>query len=165
MPLTRRARRVSRQFRQARMFVASLKSPHRPILAHLIPIRRCNLSCTYCNEFDDHSAPVPTADVLSTDRSTRRARNRHRHAERWRAAAASGSRCDHQPHPPARDDRDADHQWLSADTRSHRATESRRPRSSSNQHRQRRARRGLEEEPQGARSEAAVARRARASST
>jgi MoaA/NifB/PqqE/SkfB family radical SAM enzyme len=26
---------------------------------HLIPIRRCNLSCTYCNEFDDFSKPVP----------------------------------------------------------------------------------------------------------
>ena len=29
------------------------------LLAHIIPIRRCNLSCTYCNEFDDHSKPVP----------------------------------------------------------------------------------------------------------
>src|SRR4030095_12257268 len=64
MPLTRRARRVSRSFRQARMFVASMKSPYRPVLAHLIPIRRCNLACTYCNEFDDHSAPVPTSDLF-----------------------------------------------------------------------------------------------------
>jgi len=31
-----------------------------PLLAHLIPIRRCNLSCTYCNEFDNFSKPVPT---------------------------------------------------------------------------------------------------------
>lgn len=46
------------------MFVLALKSPYRPVLAHLIPIRRCNLACTYCNEFDDHSAPVATADVL-----------------------------------------------------------------------------------------------------
>jgi MoaA/NifB/PqqE/SkfB family radical SAM enzyme len=45
------------------MFVASLKSPHSPVLAHLIPVRRCNLACTYCNEFDDHSAPVPTVEV------------------------------------------------------------------------------------------------------
>ncbi|HEY7334204.1 MAG TPA: radical SAM protein [Bryobacteraceae bacterium] len=28
-------------------------------MAHLIPIRRCNLSCTYCNEYDDFSKPVP----------------------------------------------------------------------------------------------------------
>ncbi len=33
--------------------------PTDPILAHIIPIRRCNLSCTYCNEFDDFSKPVP----------------------------------------------------------------------------------------------------------
>src|SRR6476619_82381 len=64
MPLTRRARRMSRRFRQARMFVASLKSPHSPVLAHLIPTRRCNLACTYCNEYDDHSSPVTTPDLL-----------------------------------------------------------------------------------------------------
>jgi MoaA/NifB/PqqE/SkfB family radical SAM enzyme len=28
-------------------------------MAHIIPIRRCNLSCTYCNEYDDYSPPVP----------------------------------------------------------------------------------------------------------
>lgn len=31
-----------------------------PIMAHIIPIRRCNLSCTYCNEFDDNSKPLDT---------------------------------------------------------------------------------------------------------
>jgi len=35
-----------------------------PVLAHLIPIRRCNLSCTYCNEFDDSSKPVPTEEMF-----------------------------------------------------------------------------------------------------
>ncbi|HSU60495.1 MAG TPA: radical SAM protein [Bryobacteraceae bacterium] len=30
-----------------------------PVMAHIIPIRRCNLSCTYCNEYDDYSKPVP----------------------------------------------------------------------------------------------------------
>jgi MoaA/NifB/PqqE/SkfB family radical SAM enzyme len=30
-----------------------------PVLAHLIPMRRCNLSCTYCNEYDAVSKPVP----------------------------------------------------------------------------------------------------------
>jgi len=28
-------------------------------MAHIIPIRRCNLSCTYCNEYDNYSKPVP----------------------------------------------------------------------------------------------------------
>jgi MoaA/NifB/PqqE/SkfB family radical SAM enzyme len=46
------------------MLVRSLRFGYRPVAAHLIPIRRCNLSCTYCNEYDDRSAPVPTADVL-----------------------------------------------------------------------------------------------------
>ncbi|MBI5280267.1 MAG: radical SAM protein [Candidatus Solibacter usitatus] len=32
-------------------------------MAHIIPIRRCNLACTYCNEYDDYSKPVDT-DVL-----------------------------------------------------------------------------------------------------
>ena len=30
-----------------------------PLLAHLIPMRRCNLACEYCNEYDDFSKPVP----------------------------------------------------------------------------------------------------------
>src|SRR5689334_18797463 len=30
-----------------------------PLLAHLIPVRRCNLACEYCNEYDDFSKPVP----------------------------------------------------------------------------------------------------------
>jgi MoaA/NifB/PqqE/SkfB family radical SAM enzyme len=39
-------------------------STDHPLLAHLIPIRRCNLACTYCNEFDDFSKPVETAQML-----------------------------------------------------------------------------------------------------
>lgn len=30
-----------------------------PFHAQLVVIRRCNLSCGYCNEFDEHSDPVP----------------------------------------------------------------------------------------------------------
>ncbi len=41
-----------------------MADPHHPILAQIIPIRRCNLACTYCNEFDKHSAPVPTEEML-----------------------------------------------------------------------------------------------------
>jgi MoaA/NifB/PqqE/SkfB family radical SAM enzyme len=39
-------------------------STDHPLLAHLIPIRRCNLACTYCNEFDDFSKPVATDLML-----------------------------------------------------------------------------------------------------
>ena len=31
-----------------------------PFLAQLVVVRRCNLSCGYCNEFDETSEPVPT---------------------------------------------------------------------------------------------------------
>jgi MoaA/NifB/PqqE/SkfB family radical SAM enzyme len=41
-----------------------LHSPRHPIVAHIVPIRRCNLSCTYCNEYDDFSQPVPTVVML-----------------------------------------------------------------------------------------------------
>ena len=41
-----------------------MKSRRHPIVAHIIPIRRCNLSCTYCNEYDDFSKPVPTETML-----------------------------------------------------------------------------------------------------
>jgi MoaA/NifB/PqqE/SkfB family radical SAM enzyme len=42
------------------MFLAKgLFATDHPVLAHVIPIRRCNLSCKYCNEYDDYSAPIP----------------------------------------------------------------------------------------------------------
>jgi MoaA/NifB/PqqE/SkfB family radical SAM enzyme len=64
VPLKRRIRKAGRRFREARMLVRALTFQYRPVAAHLIPVRRCNLSCAYCNEYDDHSAPVPTPDVL-----------------------------------------------------------------------------------------------------
>lgn len=62
--LRRAAKRLDRRYRQARMVALALKSRHHPVLAHIIPIRRCNLSCTYCNEFDNFSKPVPTGEML-----------------------------------------------------------------------------------------------------
>ena len=55
---------LPRRFRQAQMIARSLKSHRHPISAHIIPIRRCNLSCAYCNEYDKISSPVPTAEML-----------------------------------------------------------------------------------------------------
>src|SRR5579872_5303479 len=60
----RAARRIGRRWREAQMFVRAMASPTHPILAQIIPIRRCNLSCTYCNEYDRHSAPVATDEML-----------------------------------------------------------------------------------------------------
>jgi MoaA/NifB/PqqE/SkfB family radical SAM enzyme len=44
--------------------VRGVISTRHPLLVHIIPIRRCNLACTYCNEFDDFSKPVDTAEML-----------------------------------------------------------------------------------------------------
>lgn len=41
------------------MILKGLLSTDHPVMAHIIPMRRCNLSCTYCNEYDDFSKPVP----------------------------------------------------------------------------------------------------------
>jgi MoaA/NifB/PqqE/SkfB family radical SAM enzyme len=53
-----------RRVREMRMIAKALKSPRRPILVHIIPVRRCNLSCTYCNEYDSFSKPVPRSEML-----------------------------------------------------------------------------------------------------
>ena len=55
----RRIVAYKRRARELKMIAKGLASTDHPILAHIIPIRRCNLSCTYCNEFDDFSKPVP----------------------------------------------------------------------------------------------------------
>ena len=50
--------RLHRRIREIRMIVKGLASTDHPIMAHVIPMRRCNLACAYCNEYDDHSKPV-----------------------------------------------------------------------------------------------------------
>jgi MoaA/NifB/PqqE/SkfB family radical SAM enzyme len=60
----RRLRSVERNFRGARMVAKAFMSSDHPLLAHIIPVRRCNLACEYCNEFDDFSKPVPTETMF-----------------------------------------------------------------------------------------------------
>jgi MoaA/NifB/PqqE/SkfB family radical SAM enzyme len=62
--LRRRAKALYRNLRGAKMMAKALASTEHPLLAHIIPIRRCNLSCTYCNEFDDFSKPVATEEMF-----------------------------------------------------------------------------------------------------
>ena len=57
--LRRAWKAAHRRARELRMIYKGLVSTDHPILAHIIPMRRCNLSCAYCNEYDDHSKPVP----------------------------------------------------------------------------------------------------------
>ena len=45
------------------MVARGFQSASHPILAQIVPIRRCNLACTYCNEYDKHSPPVALATM------------------------------------------------------------------------------------------------------
>jgi MoaA/NifB/PqqE/SkfB family radical SAM enzyme len=51
---------VSRKVRSAREFARGLLHTAHPLLVQIIPIRRCNIDCGYCNEYDKVSAPVAT---------------------------------------------------------------------------------------------------------
>src|SRR5215471_15088435 len=53
-----------RRAREFRMIVKGLSSTDHPVQAQIIPMRRCNLSCAYCNEFDDVSKPVAREEMF-----------------------------------------------------------------------------------------------------
>jgi len=55
---------IKQKFREARFITRGLLSTNHPVLAHIIPMRRCNLACTYCNEYDKVSDPVPLDEML-----------------------------------------------------------------------------------------------------
>ena len=61
----KRRKELTRKLREIRMFARAMQSPSHPILAQIIPIRRCNLDCAYCNEYDKTSDPVPLATMLA----------------------------------------------------------------------------------------------------
>jgi MoaA/NifB/PqqE/SkfB family radical SAM enzyme len=54
---------ASRKARSAREFLRGLVDTAHPLLVQIIPIRRCNIDCGYCNEYDKVSPPIP-ADTL-----------------------------------------------------------------------------------------------------
>ena len=60
----RRLRAVTRRAREIKLIIRGVASTSHPVMVHIIPIRRCNLSCTYCNEYDDFSQPVATDTML-----------------------------------------------------------------------------------------------------
>jgi MoaA/NifB/PqqE/SkfB family radical SAM enzyme len=64
VPLRRSLIAAQRKIREWKMVADGVRSTDHPVLAHIIPIRRCNLSCTYCNEFDDFSKPIPTDEMI-----------------------------------------------------------------------------------------------------
>ena len=61
----RRRRTIDRRLRELKLLAKGALDTDHPIMAHIIPIRRCNLSCTYCNEYDTFSPPVPLQTMLA----------------------------------------------------------------------------------------------------
>src|ERR1700745_4269138 len=60
----KRLNKLRLRWREIEMIARGLMSTKHVLLAHIIPIRRCNIACTYCNEYDDFSPPVPTDEML-----------------------------------------------------------------------------------------------------
>ncbi len=60
----RRRRTLNRRMREAKLLMRGALGTDHPIMAHIIPIRRCNLSCAYCNEYDTFSSPVPLDTMM-----------------------------------------------------------------------------------------------------
>ena len=52
-------KKLSTSLLEAKFITRALLSTRHPVLAHVIPMRRCNLACAYCNEYDKVSDPVP----------------------------------------------------------------------------------------------------------
>jgi MoaA/NifB/PqqE/SkfB family radical SAM enzyme len=63
MPAARRLKAMTRKLRELGSIGSALLSTGHPYMAHIVPMRRCNLACTYCNEFDDISDPVPIEEM------------------------------------------------------------------------------------------------------
>jgi MoaA/NifB/PqqE/SkfB family radical SAM enzyme len=59
----RRLRFMRTRVREWKMIAKALVSTKHPVLVHVIPMRRCNLDCGYCNEYDDVSKPVPLEEM------------------------------------------------------------------------------------------------------
>jgi MoaA/NifB/PqqE/SkfB family radical SAM enzyme len=59
----KRSTSLKLKLREARFITRALMRTDHPVLAHVIPMRRCNLACSYCNEYDKVSDPVPL-DVM-----------------------------------------------------------------------------------------------------
>jgi MoaA/NifB/PqqE/SkfB family radical SAM enzyme len=54
----RKSKFLRLKLREAGFISRALLSTRHPVLAHVIPMRRCNLACGYCNEYDHSSSPI-----------------------------------------------------------------------------------------------------------
>ena len=118
LTIRRRLLAAHRKLRELRMIAKGLVSTRHPLLAHIIPMRRCNLACTYCNEYRRFL------------RSPSRPRRCFAASTGWPAfgtaiiTISGGEPLLHpelddiiRAHPPPRHDRRPDHQRLPADRR------------------------------------------------
>ncbi|MGA7521866.1 MAG: radical SAM protein [Acidobacteriaceae bacterium] len=64
MTAARRLKAASRKARELALVGHALASTRHAVMAQIVPMRRCNLSCAYCNEYDDVSKPVPLDEML-----------------------------------------------------------------------------------------------------
>ncbi len=67
VPKTRRKSRIqaaTRKVRELGIVGHALASTHHVVMAQIVPMRFCNLSCAYCNEYDKVSEPVPIDEML-----------------------------------------------------------------------------------------------------
>ncbi|HEX8194945.1 MAG TPA: radical SAM protein, partial [Pyrinomonadaceae bacterium] len=58
-----KASKLSRFVRGVKHTTRAFLSTRHVVLAHVVPMRRCNLACTYCNEYDKTSEPVPLDEM------------------------------------------------------------------------------------------------------
>ena len=59
-----KASSFSRFTRGVKHTIKAFASTKHPVLVHIVPMRRCNLACTYCNEYDKTSDPVEIGEML-----------------------------------------------------------------------------------------------------
>jgi MoaA/NifB/PqqE/SkfB family radical SAM enzyme len=64
LTVVRRVKAAGRKVREIALVGHALASTRHTVMAQIVPMRRCNLSCAYCNEYDDVSKPVPLDEMV-----------------------------------------------------------------------------------------------------
>jgi MoaA/NifB/PqqE/SkfB family radical SAM enzyme len=59
-----RAKAATRKVRELAVVGKALASTQHVVMAQIVPMRFCNLSCAYCNEYDKVSKPVPLEEMI-----------------------------------------------------------------------------------------------------
>jgi MoaA/NifB/PqqE/SkfB family radical SAM enzyme len=62
--ISRRLAAATRKVREVATVAHALASTDHVVMAQIVPMRFCNLSCAYCNEYDKVSEPVPVDEML-----------------------------------------------------------------------------------------------------